>query len=1152
MAQNKEPLANKSPIAETEERILKFWTENKVFEKTLEKDAPKGDFIFYEGPPTANGRPGIHHLEARAFKDVIPRYKTMRGFRVLRKAGWDTHGLPVELEVEKRLGLKSKGEIEEYGIEKFNEECKKSVWTYVDEWKDFTRRIGYWIDLDRPYVTYEANYIESIWNIVSEISKRNLIYKDYKVVPWCPRCGTALSSHELAQGYQEVKDLSLYVQFKAVDADEYFLAWTTTPWTLPGNVALAVREDVSYVKVEFEGKKIWLAKLRQQFVIPDGKIIEEVNGRDLVGRKYEALFPYLGNNISEKERDKISKAFTIYGANFVTTEDGTGIVHTAVMYGQDDFELGTRIGLPKWHLVGLDGKFLSGMDSLTGKFVKDEEVEISILKDLHSRGLLFKKEKYAHTYPFCWRCGTPLIYYARDSWYIKMSSLRDELLSQNQEINWEPSHIKDGRFGEWLRDVKDWAISRERYWGTPLPVWVSEDGSETEFIGSVGELKKKIGVKNSFTIMRHGLSDHNVGNLLSSLPDNPHHVTEGGKIEIKKVAESLKSKKIDIIFASDFVRTKETAEIVAEALGFSSEKIIFDKRLREVNFGDLNNHPRGDTWKIFSDARERFEKSYPNGESFSDVKRRLGEFIYEINNKFEGKNILIVGHEVPLWLLSAVANSWTIEESIKNRPDDEEFMANAEVRDLVFISLPHNESFELDLHRPHIDSITFQSRSGKLMKRIPEVMDVWFDSGAMPFAQHHYPFENKEWIDTKGYPADFISEAVDQTRGWFYTLHAIGVLLNKGRAFKNVICLGHILDKDGQKMSKSKGNTVSPWEMIDKYGVDVLRYWMYTVNQPGESKNFDERTVDDVVKKVFNLFLNVVRFYEMYADSDIANSRPESPHVLDKWILSYLDSLTDQVTLSLDDYKILEAARAIREFIGDFSQWYVRRSRERLKYDVIDDDKKYATQTLRFVIQELSKLLAPFAPFIAEDVYQTVTKGQIKVSVHAEDWPDPKTDKGQREGELRQMEEVRKIVSLGLEARAKAGIKIRQPLRSLTIKNDLLRGKKQILELISDEVNVKTICFDVNCADLVLLDIDIDDELHKEGEMRELIRAIQDMRKQKGLSPSDRISLTIKLNEWGRLNIEEFRKEIEETCGIEHLTLDSELFKGESWFEIIY
>src|SRR3989339_932885 len=704
---------------EQESEVLKFWLENRIFQKTLEKQAPKGSFVFFEGPPTANGRPGIHHAESRAFKDCIPRFKTMQGFKVVRKAGWDTHGLPVELEVEKQLGFTGKAQIEEFGIAAFNEKCKESVWQYKKDWEEFTKRLGFWVDLDDAYVTYHPQYVESLWWVVKQVWDRGLLYKDYRVTPHCPRCGTSLSSHELSQGYKDVKDLSVTAKFKIVGRqNEYLLAWTTTPWTLPSNVGLAVGPDIVYAKVKMGEEFVWLAKERlDQVMTMPYEIVDEAKGETLVGLEYEPLYPFAYEMIQAKQTDK--KGWVVVPADFVTTDDGTGIVHTAVMYGADDFDLGQKVGLPKHHLVKLDGTFVEGMDFLSGRFVADEEVAVDIIKDLAHRGLLFAKAKYEHSYPHCWRCKTKVIYYAKDSWYIRMSELRDELLKQNANIHWEPDHIRDGRFGEWLREVKDWAFSRERYWGTPLPIWESEDG-EKLCVGSFEELR-----------------------------------------ELAK-----------------------------------------DKSLVSENF---------------------------------------------------------------------------------------------------------------DPHRPFVDDVVLV-KDGKEYRRVPDVCDVWFDSGCMPYAQWHYPFENKELVDSgEAYPADYISEAIDQTRGWFYTLLAVSTLLGRERPFKNVICLGHVLDAGGKKMSKSLGNIVKPMEMIDKHGADAVRWYMYTINQPGESKRFDEKTLSDMVRKNFTILMNVASFYEMFADGDsnlvtLGNQVTKS-HVLDRWILARLHKLTKETTERLEDYIITETVR---------------------------------------------------------------------------------------------------------------------------------------------------------------------------------------------------------------------------------------------------
>ncbi len=1107
-----------SKIALREEELLEFWRERNIFQKTLDKKSPSGEFIFYEGPPTANGRPGIHHIEARAFKDIIPRYKTMRGFHVRRKGGWDTHGLPVELQVEKELGLTSKKDIEKYGIVEFNRKCRESVWQYLQEWQKFTDRIGFWVDQEHPYVTYEPTYIESVWHILGEVHKKGLLYKDYKVVPWCPRCGTALSSHELAQGYAVVKDISVYVKFRVKNPTDhgmpentYLLAWTTTPWTLPGNVALAVGENISYVLIEKDGEFLVVAKSLRERVLDMDERGKEVSAQSLIGLEYEPLYPYLRDALPSSEEEKLKNAYKVYAADFVGAEDGTGIVHTAVMYGADDFALGTAVGLPKCHLINDTGDFISETDFLAGKNVRD--VAIDIIKDLHGRGLLYKKEKIEHTYPHCWRCKTPLIYFARDSWYIRMSSLREELMTENADIHWEPAHIREGRFGEWLREVKDWAISRERYWGTPLPFWKTAEG-ELVVVDSIATLKKytkKSG--NSYFVMRHGEADNNVANVLSSRKENAHHLTELGKTQVVRTTEKLHDLKITKIITSPFVRTQETARLVAEGLGLGTESIETDDRLSEYDVGDLEGKSTTADDAYFGSALERFEKRCPNGESLADIKRRMGDALHELEEKYQNENILIISHSTPLWMLKAAGEGLTRGEALETRNAvSGDFIPTAGFEKLSFTPLPHNEEYELDLHRPYIDEHMLVDEAGNPLVRVLEVLDVWFDSGAMPFAQDHYPMENKEWIEGLGYPADYIAEAIDQTRGWFYTLHAVGILMGRGKAYKNVICLGHILDAEGKKMSKSVGNVINPWEMISKYGVDALRFWMFTINQPGESKNFDEKTVDEIIKKVFNPLLNAMQFYDLYAEGAIV-ADAGSPHVLDRWILARLRQLIVETGTSLDAFHILEPARNIRDFILDFSQWYIRRSRERVKGDDAEV-KKYALATTRYVLKELSKVMAPFMPFLGEHVYQHVKGVDDPESVHLADWPLEILQNRDTEC-IEGMEIVRGFVSVGLEARAKKGVKVRQPLQKIVFKtNDgiapVMWGVDQeaLLVEMREELNVKSIAFQSDLAESSELDTALTEELLEEGVVRELIRVIQDARKKLNLTPKDTVTVT--------------------------------------------
>jgi isoleucyl-tRNA synthetase len=1119
----------KSETALREEKILEFWRENKIFEKTLAATEGKEEFIFYDGPVTANSKPVLHTMEPFSFKDAIPRYKTMRGFHVRRRGGWDTHGLPVELQIEKKLGFKSKNDIENFGIAAFNKLCKESVWEYIGLWKNFTQRVGYWADQDNAYVTYHNDYIESVWNVLKKVDEQKLLYKDYKVVPWCPRCGTALSSHELAQGYEDVKDLSVTAKFKIKGQENTFiLAWTTTPWTLPGNVALTVGEDVDYVKVRTMDGIFILAKARisvLETLTEAYEVIEELKGKDLIGLEYEPLYPFLANTIFETEKHKMEKAYKVYGADFVTTEDGTGVVHTAVMYGQDDFVLGTKIGLPKHHLVGLDGKFLAGTGIFEGRFVRDEDVAVDVIKDLAHRGLLFKKEKYEHSYPHCWRCHTALIYYARDSWYIRMSDkkVKEKMIAENQEIKWEPSHIRDGRFGEWLREIKDWAISRERYWGTPLPVWICESCKKVEVIGSIDDLKEKTKKSgNKYFVIRHGQAQNNLGDIHYKDLDHEAHLTPEGKKQILKNIENVINDKIDVVISSPFNRTKETTKIVCEHADFPLEKIVYDNRVKEWETSSIFEGQKKSIFNTYYDVDclKNPNEILANSESLVQLIKRVGDFIYDLEKEYSNKNILIVGHQGFTRAFDFVVKGTTLE-ILKDLNVDLINLNNAEIKEFNFVPLPHNENYELDLHKPYIDEVKLICDCGGSLVRTKEVMDVWFDSGAMPFAQDHYPFENKKWVDGPGYPADFISEAIDQTRGWFYTLHAIGTLVGRGKAFKNVICLGHLMDAKGKKMSKSVGNIVDPWEAMDKYGVDTLRLWMYSVNQPGESKNFDEKTVALLQQQVFGLLYNVMAFYELYRDKSLENDvTPKSSNVLDSWILARLNELIEISTSNLDNYKLLEPVRAVRDFVGDLSTWYLRRSRDRIKNN--DED---ARKTLYFVLKTLAKTIAPFAPFAAEDIWRKLKTEKDLESVHLENWPENEV-LGSSDKVLENMQITREICTAGNAERQKFDIPIRQPLRILFSKVSV---DEEYQKIIKDELNVKEVEIDADLESVVELDREITDELKQEGDYRELVRALQDMRKKIGLTPSDVVAITFETNEEGKKLIQKFETDIKKT-----------------------
>lgn len=919
-------------FTELEEQILAGWKEKNIFQKTLAQTSQGKRFVFFEGPPTANGLPHIGHVLARIFKDIICRYKTMRGFFVERKAGWDTQGLPVELEVEEQIGVSGKRDIEKFGIEKFNQACRESVWKYKAEWEKLTERIGYWLDLENPYITYEKSYIETLWWIFRKLWEKELLIKDYKVVPHCPRCETALSSHEVAQGYERVKENSVYLKFKVtsdkgqVTKGDYILSWTTTPWTLPGNVALTVKPDARYVILPENDKgERYIVAQERVGIISDylgqelpavTKSAQIIYGSDLVGLEYEPLFP---GAIPENAKG-YENAYKVYAADFVTMADGTGVVHTAVMYGEDDYNLGQKVGLPKHHTVTSDGHFTADVPEFAGQYVKDKKTEEAIVESLKKRNLLYKEELYEHDYPYCWRCHSPLLYYAKDSWFIAMSKLREELLKNNEQINWVPEYIKHGRFGEWLNEIKDWAISRERYWGTPIPIWECGKCGQRECIGSYQELVDKTGSK-----------------------------------------------------------------------------------------------------EILSDS--------------------------------------------------------------------------------------------FDPHRPFIDAITWKCQCGGEMKRIAEVADTWFDSGSMPFAQWHYPFENKERID-KGvsFPADYIAEAIDQTRGWFYTLLAVSTALGYDiPPYQNDICLGHVLDAKGLKMSKHLGNVVNPWDAIQEFGIDPIRWYLFTVNQPGEYKRFDPEGIREVVRKNFILLWNVVNFYLLFhPPKNPPALEPAKSHVLDRWITARLHELTETVTIGLDRYQVISAARPVNDFIADLSTWYVRRSRERFK----GDDQPAAVQTLGYVLNELAKLLAPFTPFLAEAIYRQI--GGQKESVHLEAWPEKSLSEADRVL-LSNMVLVRQIVELAHAARAEKNLKVRQPLASLAISAKTIAP--ELSAVLKDEVNVFEIKFVKTLPEgngwiqkksgetAIALETNLTPELTDLGLVRELVRQINNLRKQLRLTRQDTICL---------------------------------------------
>ena len=1097
-----------------EKRILKFWQKNEIFEKSIKQRKKAPNFVFYEGPPTANAKPGIHHVLSRAFKDIICRYKTMRGFKVERKAGWDTHGLPVELQIEKKLGLKSKKEIKKYGIAQFNKKCKESVWQYKKDWEKLSERIGFWLDMKNPYITYDSNYIETVWWIIKKIWEKKLLNQNYKVSPYCPRCQTILSSHEVAQGYKKVKDLSIYIKFPILNSEfknTSFLVWTTTPWTLPGNVVIALNPKFNYLKIKIGEEYLILAKELVKILDGQYEIIKEFKGENLIGLKYQPL--YLINE------EILNNAYKTISADFVSLKEGTGLVHIAPSFGEEDMDLIKAQNLklkikgeqeiPILLTVDEEGKIKPEVKKWEGLFVKDADP--LIVEDLENRRLIFKKELYEHDYPFCWRCHSPLLYYAKKSWFINMQKVKKDLIKNNQKINWSPSHLKNGRFGEWLKEVKDWALSRERYWGTPLPIWKCEKCETLEAVGSLEDLLKQKFSTNNYYLLRHGHSLRQVKKIASCWPEKiPLPLTEKGEKETKEAAEKLKEKKIDLIFSSDLLRTKQTAKIISSETG---AKIIFDKRLREWNIGIFNGKNPELTWEYLKEKGEVGLIKLPKGESLRDIRKRMYSFIKAINKKYQNKNILIISHEMPLTILEGTLKAWPLGKILETRESQEKNVIQvSEWREVKFRNLPYNTKTELDFHLPYIDNVEFSCFNcwGK-MKRESEVIDCWFDSGSMPFAQYHYPFENKDLIDKKiQFPADYISEGIDQTRGWFYTLLAVSTLLGKNLSYKNVISLGHVLDEKGEKMSKSKGNVVDPWYVIEKYGADIVRWYFYTINHPGDSKLFSTKEIEESLRKFTMILWNSYLFWETYRIK-IKNKNKvfySSQNILDKWIISKLNQLILDITNNLETFNISLAARSIENFIiNNLSLWYIRRSRKRFQNPEKEKEINEASQTLGFVILTLSKLIAPFIPFFSEEVYQKISKNyfeNFKQSIHLEDWP--KVNKKLINKKLeKNMEKAREIVALVLAERAQAKIKVRQPLNELKIKNYELKKEKELLDLIKEEVNVKEIIFDSKNKKEVELDIKITLELKEEGIMREIIRHLQEMRKQAGLKPKDKI-----------------------------------------------
>jgi len=1172
-------VASSSVVARREEAILQFWKEGEIFKKSLEKPAPKGEYVFYDGPPFATGLPHYGHILGSTVKDVIGRYKTMSGFNVPRRWGWDCHGLPIENIVEKDLGISGKKAIEELGIDKFTEYARSKVLTYVSEWKKTIDRMGRWVDFDNSYKTMDNTFIESVWWALGEMNKKGLLYEGVRVLAYCPRCETPIANSEIAMdnSYKDITDISVYVKFRLREAKHfqissrftlkgsdttkkfenvlpiYLLAWTTTPWTLPGNTAIAINKKLDYVfvknKTESSEEILIVAKelfggLKNKF--NNGEIIKEVSGKELIGLSYEPIFPYFKNS----EVSKNKNIWKVWHADFVTLDKGTGIAHEAPAFGEDDMNLAKENDIPFIRHVEPNGVFTKEVIDFAGIKVKPKDdgqsTDVLIIKYLAKEGTLFAKEKIIHSYPHCYRCETPLLYYALPSWFVNIQKVKKDLIKRGEEMNWIPSHLKEGRFKNTMESAPDWTISRNRYWASPLPIWKNKEG-KVMMVNSLEDLKSKTKKSgNKYFLMRHGESEGNLKGLVSASLEVDDDLTENGKKQVEESSIGLKDKKIDLIFSSPLERTKETAEIVCSVLGLDKANIILDDRLHEMTIPDYE----GKTWtefrKDFPSTTENFYNIKEKNESYNDVKKRMMNFFYDINTKYSDKNILVVTHAGPIWLAVAGSMGLDAKESLKIKTIDTSGK-NAAYRELDFISISHNDNYELDFHRPYIDAITLVDEKGEEYKRIPEVIDCWFESGSMPFAQDHFPFENKNW-QKENFPAGFVAEYIAQTRTWFYYTHVISTILFGHAPFENVVTTGTVLAEDGSKMSKSKNNYPDPWFLFDKYGVDALRFYlMSSTLMKGEDVNFSEKLVQEISSKIINRFNNVVAFYELYRDKDLEGRFLRGLHqepsfgenVLDQWIISRLRQLIIEVKNGMEIYDISQATRPFDLFVDDLSTWYLRRSRDRIKEEASKPASAQgyseARQTLYFVLKNTIQLFAPFMPFLAEDVWQKLKLTSDPISVHLTNFfLDIKKEKINVEI-LEEMQKARDIVTLGLQARQREGIPVRQPLNKLLITNYQLPIEYQ--EILKDELNIKEVEFIKGDEQKIELDTNITPELKQEGQYRELVRAIQDIRKNNGLNPVDIVTLVIDTNTEGQELINKFKNELQKAVSAKEIQI---------------
>ncbi len=1131
----------KSAAAVREEEILAFWKERHIFQKTLEKDAPRGEFVFYDGPPFATGLPHMGSLLSSIIKDVIPRYKTMRGFRVRRRWGWDCHGLPIENLVEKKLGLKTKKDIERIGVALFNETARASVLEFEREWERYIDRVGRFVDFRDSYKTMDNEYIESVWWALKELHDKNLLYEGRKVLMYCPHCETPLAKAEIAADntYKDITEDALTVKFRLTDpADCGFpqetsvLAWTTTPWTLPGNVALAVGRDIDYALLKnAAGEHVITAKARTP---EDARIIRTFPGKELLGLSYEPLY--------DLSALRSERSYKIYAGDFVSTEEGTGVVHTAVMYGEDDFALGQREHLPMVQLLDASARYNEHTPLfLRSRYIR--EAHNDIIADLTERGLLYAALPHTHAYPHCWRCGTPLIYNAVASWFINIQEIKRRLIEENAEITWVPEHLKEGRFRHILENAPDWTISRNRFWASPLPIWKNKQGGAM-IIGSLEELRRRVKTAgNRYVVMRHGEAMHMLQGIYTTDAQSEFPLTDTGMQQVMAAAAGIPRDKPIVLLSSPVLRARQSAEILARELGIPPSAISIDPRLAEIQFGPYDGRPKAE-YQAYIEQPAWYTARPVGGESLEDVKIRFGQALYDYESTYAGSTVVLVTHRIAFEALHAVCEGArgdrirALAELITAGP--------AALVELPFVPLPVNARFELDLHRPYADSLTLRDDEGVEYTRIPEVVDCWVESGAMPFAEWHYPFEHRDEFALRT-PADFIAEYIAQTRTWFYYLHALGTALFNAGAFRTVVSTGTILAADGSKMSKSKGNYTDPLDLMDRFGADAVRFsLMASVVMQGEDLKFRDEDVREAHNRVISMLWNTYQFYALYRPQHThaaPTMRADSPHPLDRWIRSRLGLLLREATDAYESYDLPKVCRGIRAFIDDYSTWYIRRSRDRVRGGANEADMQVCLATQREVLLTLSIISAPITPFISDSIYRALREEHAEESVHLAHWPE---EIAVNEELLADMDRIRAAASAGLQARDAAGIKVRQPLSLLRVRD--LPDDPSLRAILEDEVNVKRIERDPSLAGAVWLDSDISDDLRLEGMLRDVLRAVQDARKRSGLSVTDRPVLRVAADLEGKAFFERFRTDIIRQTGLADLAIEEEvaLLEGET------